>query len=96
LISGLFCCSIACQLHYGGAWSILDETMWSLTSPRARRISRTLTALFDCLGRESEYRPGASAINRECWAIPAASSQSRSDAYKWQSVFEFSRLTSVS
>src|SRR6476646_2441933 len=39
LIFGLLCCCVAFQRHYGGPWSILHETIWSLTSPRARRIS---------------------------------------------------------
>src|ERR1700722_5598019 len=39
LIFGLFCCCVAFQRHYGGSWSILDETIWSLTSPRVKRIS---------------------------------------------------------
>jgi|SRR6185436_3365445 hypothetical protein len=30
---------VAFRGHHGGPWSILDETMWSLTSPRAKRIS---------------------------------------------------------
>ena len=34
----LFFC-VAFQRHYGDPWSILDETKWSLTSPRAKRIS---------------------------------------------------------
>ena len=38
-IFGLLCCCVAFQRHYGGPWSILDETIWSLTSPRAKRIS---------------------------------------------------------
>src|SRR6476620_3166741 len=38
-IFGLLCCCVAFQRHYGGPWSILHETIWSLTSPRARRIS---------------------------------------------------------
>jgi hypothetical protein len=38
-ISGVLCCCIACQRHYGGRCSILDETIWSLTSPRVKRIS---------------------------------------------------------
>ena len=39
LIFGHFCCCVAFQRHYGGSWSILDETIWSLTSPRVKRIS---------------------------------------------------------
>src|SRR5215208_6234448 len=27
------------QRHYGGPWSILDETIWPLTSPPVKRIS---------------------------------------------------------
>jgi hypothetical protein len=38
-ISGLLCCCIACQRLCGDPRSILDETIWSLTSPRVRRIS---------------------------------------------------------
>src|SRR6185436_9633741 len=33
-IFGLLCCCVAFQRRYGGSWSILDETIWSLTSPR--------------------------------------------------------------
>jgi hypothetical protein len=33
------CCCVAFQCHYGGPWSILDETIWSLTSPRVKRVS---------------------------------------------------------
>jgi hypothetical protein len=36
---GLFRCCVAFQLHWGGPWSILDQTMWSLILPRAKRIS---------------------------------------------------------
>ena len=39
LIFGLLRRCVAFQRHYGGPWSILDETIWSLTSPRAKRIS---------------------------------------------------------
>jgi hypothetical protein len=39
LIFGLLCCCVAFQRHYGGSRSILDETIWFLTSPRAKRIS---------------------------------------------------------
>jgi hypothetical protein len=38
-ISGLLRCCIACQRHCGDLWSILNKTIWSLTSPRAIRIS---------------------------------------------------------
>src|SRR5450631_1042693 len=38
-IFGLLCCCVAFQCHYGGPWSILDETIWSLTSPRVKRVS---------------------------------------------------------
>ena len=38
-IFGLLCCRVAFQRPYGGPCSILDEAIWSLTSPRARRIS---------------------------------------------------------
>jgi hypothetical protein len=37
LIFGLLCCCLAFQRHDRG--SILDETIWSLTSPRVKRIS---------------------------------------------------------
>ena len=33
------CCCVAFQRHYGGPWSILAQTIWSLTSLRAKRIS---------------------------------------------------------
>ena len=33
------CCCLAIQRRYEGPWSILDESIWSLTSPRVRRIS---------------------------------------------------------
>jgi hypothetical protein len=36
---GLLCCCVAFQRHHGGPWSILNETIWSLTSPRVKRIS---------------------------------------------------------
>src|SRR5258708_1623906 len=39
LIFGRLCRCVAFQRHYGGPWSILDETIWSLTSPRVKRIS---------------------------------------------------------
>ena len=39
LIFGLLCRYVAFQRRYGGALSILDETIWSLTSPRVKRIS---------------------------------------------------------
>jgi hypothetical protein len=39
LIFGLLRRCVAFQDHHGGPWSILDETMWSLTSPLAKRIS---------------------------------------------------------
>ena len=32
-------CCVDCQCHYGDPWSILDQSVWSLTSPPARRIS---------------------------------------------------------
>jgi hypothetical protein len=38
-IFGLLCCCVAFQRQYGGPRSILDETIWSVTSPRVRRIS---------------------------------------------------------
>jgi hypothetical protein len=38
LIFGLLCRYVAFQRHYGGPRSILDETIWSLTSPRVKRI----------------------------------------------------------
>jgi len=38
LIFGLLCCCVAFQRHYGDPWSILGETIRSLTSPRVRRI----------------------------------------------------------
>ena len=33
------CCCLAIQRRYEGPWSILDELIWSLTSPRVRRIN---------------------------------------------------------
>jgi hypothetical protein len=30
---------VALQRRYEGPWSILDESIWSLTSPRSKRIS---------------------------------------------------------
>jgi hypothetical protein len=30
---------VGCQRHYGDPRSILDQSIWSLTSPRAKRIS---------------------------------------------------------
>ena len=38
-ISGPFRCCIAFQLNWGGPWLILDETIWSLKSPRVKRVS---------------------------------------------------------
>jgi hypothetical protein len=37
IFRGLSRCN-ALWRRYEGPWSILDETMWSLTSPRAKRI----------------------------------------------------------
>ena len=39
LIFGLLCDSIAFQSRQEGPWSILEEAIWSLTSPRVKRIS---------------------------------------------------------
>src|SRR5258707_15603233 len=39
LIFGLLRRCVAFQRHYRDPWSILDETIWSLTSPLAKRIS---------------------------------------------------------
>jgi len=39
LIFRLLCCCVAIQRRYEGPWSILDESIWSLTTPRVRRIS---------------------------------------------------------
>jgi hypothetical protein len=39
LILGLLCGSVAFQSRQEGPWSILDEAIWSLTSPRVKRIS---------------------------------------------------------
>src|SRR5216684_2400388 len=39
LIFELLCCCVAFQRPYGDPRSILGETIWSLTSPRVRRIS---------------------------------------------------------
>jgi hypothetical protein len=38
-IFGLLCCCVAIQRRYEGPWSILDESIWSLTSPRVKHIS---------------------------------------------------------
>src|SRR5258707_3033662 len=39
LIFGLLRRCVAFQRHYRDPWSILDETIWSLTSPLVKRIS---------------------------------------------------------
>src|SRR6476619_617596 len=39
LIFGLLCCCLAIQRRYEGPWSISDGSIWSLTSPRVKRIS---------------------------------------------------------
>jgi hypothetical protein len=39
LIVGLHRRCVAFQRHYGGPWSFLDETIWSLTSSLVKRIS---------------------------------------------------------
>src|SRR5258705_11850965 len=39
LIFGLLRRCVAFQRHYGDPWSILDETIWSLTSLLVKRIS---------------------------------------------------------
>jgi hypothetical protein len=39
LVFGRLCCSVAFQRHCGGPRSISDETIWSLRSPRGKRIS---------------------------------------------------------
>ena len=39
LIFGLLCSCVAFQCHSGDQWSILDETIWSLTPPRVERLS---------------------------------------------------------
>jgi len=39
VIFRLLCCCLAIQRRYEGPWSILDESIWSLTSPRVKRIS---------------------------------------------------------
>src|SRR6476660_6960194 len=39
LIFRPLCCCLAIQHRYEGPWSILDESIWSLTSPRVKRIS---------------------------------------------------------
>jgi hypothetical protein len=39
LIFRVLCCCLAIQHRYEGPWSILDESIWSLTSPRVKRIS---------------------------------------------------------
>jgi len=39
LIFRLLCCCVAIQRRYEGPWSILDKSIWSLTSPRSIRIS---------------------------------------------------------
>jgi hypothetical protein len=39
LIFRLLCCCLAIQRRYEGPWSISDGSIWSLTSPRVKRIS---------------------------------------------------------
>src|SRR5882724_5941157 len=39
LIFGLLCCCVAFQRRYGGPWSVLNETIWSLTSLHVKCIS---------------------------------------------------------
>jgi hypothetical protein len=39
LIFGLLCCCLAIQRRYEASWSIFDESIWSLTSQRVKRIS---------------------------------------------------------
>jgi ABC transporter substrate binding protein len=39
LIFRLLCCCLAIQRRYEGPWLILEESIWPLTSPRAKRIS---------------------------------------------------------
>jgi hypothetical protein len=39
LIFRLLCCCVAIRRRYQGPWSILDKSIWSLTSPRSIRIS---------------------------------------------------------
>jgi hypothetical protein len=39
LIFRLLCCCFAIQRRYEGPWSISDGSIWSLTSPRVKRIS---------------------------------------------------------
>ena len=39
LIFGFLRRCVAFQRHYGGPWSILDEVIWSLTSPLVKRVS---------------------------------------------------------
>src|SRR5467141_990518 len=39
LIFRRLCCCLAIKHRYEGPWSILDESIWSLTSPRVKRIS---------------------------------------------------------
>src|SRR5258707_14404441 len=38
LIFRLLCCCLAIQRRYEGPWSISDGSIWSLTSPRVKRI----------------------------------------------------------
>jgi len=71
LTFGFLCRCVALQSRYGGRWSILDETIWSLTSQRMRRTSgpesfqstakRTFSTLSARLGHQPRYSITSSA-----------------------------------
>jgi hypothetical protein len=63
LIFRLLCCRVALQRRYEGPWSILDESIWSLTSPRSKRISSSKKFrsspqkdFFNTIGRKADIR----------------------------------------
>jgi hypothetical protein len=71
LIFGLLCRYVAFQRHYAGPRSILDETIWSLTSPRVKRIrgSKSFRSAprkdFCNKNRTSIFQPLLNASRRE-------------------------------
>ncbi len=58
LISRPLCCCLAIQRRYEGPWSILDESIWSLTSPRVQRRhpKKTFSTLSALSGRRVRGR----------------------------------------
>ena len=76
LIFGLLRRCVAFQRHYGGPWSILDETIWSLTSPLVKRISgsekfrSSPKKTFATLSAQSGRAPNRSAMWHECTSAP--------------------------